>query len=111
MSANQCHLGCSLPAWKHEAPPQPLFSPHRATYTAQLVFGKEPETDIFYNSTELAPNSLHIHRDPENLIPALVEVSDMARLRRPESFDDVRAEGLFRTTTVPQRFGLIGFRS
>ncbi|CAE7949691.1 unnamed protein product [Symbiodinium sp. KB8] len=26
----------------------------------------------------------------------------MARLRRPESFDDVRAEGLFRTTTVPQ---------
>ncbi|OLP94102.1 hypothetical protein AK812_SmicGene23910 [Symbiodinium microadriaticum] len=30
----------------------------------------------------------------------------MARLRRPESFDDVRAEGLFRTTTVPQPFGL-----
>ncbi|CAE7688830.1 unnamed protein product, partial [Symbiodinium sp. CCMP2592] len=26
----------------------------------------------------------------------------MARLRRPESFDDVRAEGLFRMTTVPQ---------
>ncbi|CAE7362283.1 unnamed protein product [Symbiodinium sp. CCMP2456] len=26
----------------------------------------------------------------------------MARLRRPESFEDVRAEGLFRTTTVPQ---------